>query len=325
MRAILCHQFGPIDQLVLGELDDPTPGAGEVLLDVHAAGINFPDLLMVQGKYQLKPPLPFVPGGECSGVVAAIGEGVESVAVGDPVIAMGQVGAFAEKMVVKAESLAPLPPGLDPVVAAGIAITYGTSLHALRQRAQLQEGETLLVLGAAGGVGLAAVELGKTLGARVIAAASSAEKLRAAEAAGADLLIDYSQESLKDRIKELTDRRGVDVIYDPVGGNYSEQAFRGIAWQGRHLVVGFAAGEIPKMPLNLALLKGAQIVGVFWGSWCERDPAGSAANFADLGRMLSAGKLKPRVAALPLERFAEGFRSLAERRAIGKIVLTMGS
>lgn len=325
MRAVLCKEFGPFEQLALETVDDPTPGAGQVLIDVEAAGINFPDLLMVQGKYQVRPELPFVPGGECAGVVSAVGDGVSGIAVGDSVIAMELVGAFAEKLVVEAAAVVPMPKGMDFATAAGISITYATSYYALKQRAQLRSGESLLVLGAAGGVGLATVELGKAMGARVIAAASSEEKLDAACAAGADLRVNYSTESLKGRVKELTEGRGADVIYDPVGGDYSEQAFRAIAWQGRHLVIGFAAGDIPKLPLNLALLKGASVVGVFWGAFTKRDAAASQQNFLELKEMFEEGRLAPKVTKFPLADFQQALASLAERRAVGKLVLQMNN
>ena len=325
MRAVVCKTLGSIDDLVLETLDDPTPGPGQVLLDVAAAGINFPDLLVIAGKYQVRPELPFVPGGECAGRVIAVGEGVKRVKEGDHVIAMGLTGAFAERMVVAEAETLPVPAGLALETAAGITITYGTTYHALVQRARLQEGETLLVLGAAGGVGLAAVELGKALGATVIAAASSQEKLEAAQAAGADFGIDYTSEPLKDRVKELTGKKGADVIYDPVGGDFSEQAFRSIAWKGRHLVIGFAAGDIPKLPLNLTLLKGASVVGVFWGSFTQREAKTSAENFHELQRLFEAGRLKPRITPYPLEEYRAALSSLAERRAQGKVVLTMNA
>ncbi len=321
MRAVICRELGPLDGLALETSDDPTPGQAEVLINVRAAGINFPDLLVVQGKYQARPPLPFVPGGECAGVVEAVGEGVQRVQPGDAVIAMGLTGAFAEKMVTAEATTMPMPPGMSFEVAAGLSITYGTSYYALKQRAQLREGETLLVLGAGGGVGLATVELGKAMGARVIAAASSAEKLDAAGAAGAEMRIDYTSEPLKDRVKELTDGRGADVIYDPVGGDASEQALRAIAWEGRYLVIGFASGDIPRIPLNLALLKGANIQGVFWGSWAQRDPAASQGNFAELMKMLVDGRLQPRVTPYPLADYHQALSALAERRAVGKLVL----
>ena len=324
MRALLCRELGPFDQLTLETVADPEPGPGEVLVGVKAAGVNFPDLLIVQGKYQVRPPLPFVPGGECAGVIEALGDGVEGLQVGDEVVATGQVGAFAEKMVAEAASTVRMPSGLSFAAAAGISITYGTAQYALKQRAGLREGETLLVLGAAGGVGLAAVELGKALGARVVAAASSLEKLEAAAAAaGAHEGIDYSSESLKDRVKELTRGRGADVVIDPVGGDLSEQAFRATAWEGRLLVIGFASGEIPRLPLNLALLKGADVRGVFWGAWTQRDPRAFQENLDELRQLFEAQTLRPRFETYPLERFQEALGSLAERRAVGKVVLSM--
>lgn len=323
MRALLCRELGPFDQLALETVPDPEPGPGEVLVAVRAAGVNFPDLLIVQGKYQVRPPLPFVPGGECAGVIEALGEGVEGLQVGDEVVATGQVGAFAEKMVAEAASTVQMPKGLSFAAAAGISITYGTAHYALKQRAGLREGETLLVLGAAGGVGLAAVELGKAFGAKVIAAASSPAKLAAAAAAGADEGIDYSSESLKNRVKELTDGRGADVVIDPVGGDLSEQAFRATAWEGRLLVIGFASGEIPRLPLNLALLKGADVRGVFWGAWTQRDPRAFQENLDELRRLFESETLRPRFGTYPLARFREALGSLAERRAVGKVVLSM--
>ncbi|MCG8459617.1 MAG: NADPH:quinone oxidoreductase family protein [Holophagales bacterium] len=323
MRAVICDAYGDLDNLRLGDMEDPVPGPGEVVVDVHAAGVNFPDLLLVRGQYQARPDPPFVPGGECSGTIAAVGEGVDAGLLGREVIAMGMTGAFAEKMKVEAAAIAPVPPGLGLDQAAGVAITYGTSLYALAQRAGLEKGETLLVLGAGGGVGTAAVQIGKALGATVIAAASSPAKLDTAREAGADHLVNYSEEPLKNRVKELTAGRGADVIYDPVGGELTELAFRAIAWNGRHLVIGFAAGEIPKLPANLPLLKGASLVGVFWGSWTQRDPEGSAANFARLGRWLADGTLEPEVTPYPVERFAEALAEIDERRVRGKIVLRM--
>ncbi|MEM7583213.1 MAG: NADPH:quinone oxidoreductase family protein [Acidobacteriota bacterium] len=322
MKALLCKELGSFEDLSIETVDDPVPGKGEVVIDIAAAGINFPDLLVVAGKYQFQPPLPFVPGGECSGTVSAVGEGVKRVQVGDRVIAMGLVGAFAEKMTISEHATLPIPAGMSFETAAGIAFTYGTSYYALEQQAQLKAGETLLVLGAAGGVGMAAVEIGKQKGARVIAAASSDEKLDAAQAAGADLRINYTTEPLKERVKELTEGQGADVVYDPVGGDYSEQALRATGWNGRFLVIGFAAGEIPKIPLNLALLKSAHIIGVFWGAWIKREPAESANNFRKLQQLFESGELKPRVTPYPLADFRSALGALAGRRAVGKLVLT---
>lgn len=323
MRALQCKAFGPIDQLSVDEVPDPEVTPGHVVVDVKAAGLNFPDILCVQGLYQFKPETPFTPGQEGAGVVSAVGEGVTHLAVGDRVAFMGLTGAFAEKTVVAAAAVSKIPDAMDFESAAGFTMVYGTTLYALKQRGDLKAGETLLVLGAAGGVGLAAVEVGKAMGARVIAAASSAEKLEVCRAHGADETINYTSEDLKARLKELTGGAGVDVIYDPVGGDFAEPALRGIGWNGRYLVIGFAAGDIPKIPLNLALLKSCQIVGVFWGAWTFKEPKANAANLAELHAMFEAGKLKPRVSATyGLDAAVEGMRDLAERRAIGKIVLT---
>jgi len=295
-----------------------------VLIDVAAAGVNFPDVLIVQGKYQFKAPLPFAPGCELAGTVRAVGEDVTHVKPGDRVLAIVQHGAFAQQVSAQAARVMPLPPGVDLERAAAMMFTYGTSYHALKDRAQLSKGETLLVLGAAGGVGLAAVELGKLLGARVIAAASTPEKLETCKNEGADLTIDYTSEDLKERTKALTGGAGADVIYDPVGGRYSEAALRATAWQGRHLVVGFAAGEIPKIPLNLTLLKGASIVGVFWGQFTMREPARARAQFTQLLEWVRDGRLTPYVYATPpLAEAARAIRALAERKVQGKIVLVV--
>src|SRR6187455_1778576 len=272
MKAVLCKQFGPPESLVVEELPSPKAGAGEVVVSVKAASLNFPDVLIIQNKYQFKPPLPFSPGSEMSGLVKEVGEGVKGYKPGDRVIAFTTYGAFAEEVKVEASRLVPIPDGMDYNSAAAFMLTYGTSDHALRDRGALKAGETLLVLGAAGGVGLAAIDIGKALGARVIACASSEEKLAVCRSHGADAGINYATEDLRERIKVLTEGRGVDVVYDAVGGPYSEPAFRSLAWRGRLLVVGFAAGEIPKLPLNLALLKGASAVGVFWGDFARREP-----------------------------------------------------
>lgn len=323
MLAVICDAYGQLDGLRLGEMSDPFPGPGQVKIDVAAAGVNFPDLLLVRGLYQFKPEPPFVPGGEAAGRVSAVGEGVDPALIGQEVFGTALAGAFAERMVLDARKIAPLPAGLDARRAAGIGITYGTSLYALRQRAALRAGETLLVLGAAGGVGTAAVQIGKALGATVIAAASNAEKLAVARAAGADHGIDTSAEALKERLKQITGGRGVDVVYDPVGGELTEQAFRNLAWDGRHLVIGFASGAIPKLPANLALLKNASLVGVFWGTWTEREPAAAADNVAQLAAWIAEGKLDPRVKSYPLADFASALAEVDERRVMGKIVLEM--
>ena len=322
MKAVLCKAFGPAETLVLEEVASPVAKANEVLLEVHAAGVNFPDTLIIEGKYQFKPPFPFSPGGEAAGVVSAVGEKVGHLKVGDRVMALTGWGSFAEQVAVPGYNVMPIPPSMDFASAAAFGMTYGTSMHALKQRANLQPGETLLVLGASGGVGLAAVEIGKAMGARVIAAASSAEKLEVAKAAGADALINYSEESLKDRVKELTGGQGADVIYDPVGGDLFDAAVRAINWNGRLLVVGFASGRIPELPVNLALLKGASVVGVFWGSFAQRQPQDNLANFQQLFAWYAEGKLKPLVSqTFPLERAAEAINALATRQAVGKVVV----
>jgi NADPH2:quinone reductase len=325
MRAVICNRLGPPETLVVEELNSPVPGAGEVRIAVEAAGVNFPDVLVIQGKYQHKPVLPFSPGSEISGIVDAVGDGVTSFKPGDAVLGVIGVGGFAEQAIARAEHLLRRPATMDPVTAAGFAMTYGTSMHALKQRADLKPGETLLVLGAGGGVGLAAVEIGAAMGARVIAAASSAEKLEIARAAGASDLIDYKQDPLRERLKEIVGAEGVDVVYDPVGGGLFEQALRSTAWYGRVLVVGFASGDIPKAPMNLPLLKGCSIVGVTFGGFRRRDPETNAANFAQLFAWHAEGRLKPHVSqALPLSKAADALTMLANRSAVGKIVLTMG-
>ncbi|OEC61461.1 NADPH:quinone oxidoreductase family protein [Pseudomonas sp. ENNP23] len=324
MKAVLCKAFGPAETLVLEEVASPEPKKNEVLIDVHAAGVNFPDTLIIEGKYQFKPPFPFSPGGEAAGTVAAVGEKITHLKPGDRVMALTGWGSFAEQVAVPGYNVMPIPKGIDFNSAAAFGMTYGTSMHALKQRANLQPGETLLVLGASGGVGLAAVEIGKAMGARVIAAASSDEKLDVAKAAGADLLINYSTNSLKEKVKELTGGQGADVIYDPVGGDLFDEAIRSIAWNGRLLVVGFASGRIPELPVNLALLKGAAVVGVFWGSFAQRQPQDNLANFQQLFAWHAEGKLKPLVSqTFPLERAAEAINALGQRKAVGKVVVTV--
>lgn len=324
MKAVLCKAFGPAETLVLEDIASPEPKKNEVLLQVHAAGVNFPDTLIIEGKYQFKPPFPFSPGGEAAGVVGAVGEKVSHVKPGDRVMALTGWGSFAEEVAVPGYSVMPIPDGMDFASAAAFGMTYGTSMHALKQRANLQPGETLLVLGASGGVGLAAVEIGKAMGAKVIAAASSEAKLEVAKAAGADVLINYSEGSLKDKLKEITGGQGVDVIYDPVGGDLFEEAFRSIAWNGRMLVVGFASGTIPSLPANLTLLKGASLVGVFWGSFAQRQPQDNAANFQQLFKWFAEGKIKPLVSqTYPLEKAADAINHLGQRKAVGKVVVTV--
>lgn len=322
MKAVLCKTLGPASDLVLEDIAHPQPKPNEVLLDVQAAGVNFPDTLIIEGKYQFQPPLPFSPGGEAAGVIAAVGDKAGMFAVGQRVMALTGWGAFAEQVAVPHYNVLPIPADMDFTTAAAFGMTYGTSMHALTQRGQLQAGETLLVLGAAGGVGLAAVEIGKALGARVIAAASSPQKLAVAQAAGADELIDYSQASLKDEIKRLTGGQGVDVIFDPVGGAVFEQAVRSLAWKGRLLVVGFASGEIPHLAANLVLLKGAAVLGVFWGAFAQRQPQDNAANFRQLFDWHSQGLLKPLVShTYPLAEAGKAIECLAQRQAMGKLVV----
>ncbi|HWK66710.1 MAG TPA: NADPH:quinone oxidoreductase family protein [Rhizobiaceae bacterium] len=323
MRAVICKQFGPVESVVVEEFDLPPPKPGHARVRVEAAGVNFPDTLMVQGKYQVKPELPFVPGAELAGVVEAVGEGVTDFAPSMQVIGMVGQGAFADVANVRVSRLLQRPASMDAVTAAGFSMTYGTSMHALKQRAKLKPGETLLVLGASGGVGLAAVELGKAMGAIVIAAASSDEKLAVAKRAGADHLINYSTSSLKDAAKELTGGKGVDVVYDPVGGDLLEEAVRASAWEGRVLIVGFASGTIPRIPANLMLLKGSSAVGVFYGTFRDRDPEGNRANFAQMFEWFDQGKLKPLISqTMDLEKVVDAFNILTGRGAIGKIVLT---
>lgn len=324
MRALVCDHFGPLDTLRLGTLPDPTPGPGQVLIEAAAGGLNFPDLLMVQGLYQVRPPTPFAPGQEGAGVVTAVGEGVDRVAPGDRVAHLSGVGAFAESVVADADAVVPIPDAMDMETAAGFSMAYGTSYYALKDRAALQPGETLLVLGAAGGVGLAAVELGAAMGARVIAAASTDEKLAVCRAHGAAEVINYTEDDLRDRVKEITGGRGVDVLYDPVGGPLAEPGVRSMAWGGRYLVVGFAAGEIPSVPLNLPLLKSCALVGVFWGAWVQRHPEAHRANTAELFALYEEGAIRPHVSSVyPLDRFGEAFAEIAERRARGKVVITL--
>ena len=324
MKAITCAAFAPIEALTYGDFPAPEAGPGEVVIDVVAAGVNYPDVLIVQGKYQTKPPLPFVPGSEASGTIAAVGEGVEGFAVGDRVVAFTGSGSFAAQVKVPATQVWPAPEGVDLAVAAGIAITYGTSYHALKDRAALKAGETLLVLGAGGGVGLTAVELGKQMGARVIAAASSPEKLALAKQQGADELINYSEEDLRERIKALTEGKGVDVVYDPVGGSMTLTAVKSLAWGGRLLVIGFAGGEIPSIPANLLLLKSASAVGVLWGNSVRADPAPHGANMRQLLDWLAAGTLKPVIdRRFALRDAVAALAHLEGRQVKGKVLLTM--
>lgn len=323
MKAVLCKAYGLPGSLVIEDVPSPRPKAGEVVVSVKACGVNFPDTLIIQGKYQFKPELPFSPGGEVAGVVKEVGEGVTRVKVGDRVIAFNTWGGFAEEMVVEADRTIPIPSAMDFVPASAFVLTYGTSYHALKDRADIKAGETLLVLGASGGVGLAAVQIGKAMGARVIAAASSEDKLKVCRENGADETINYGTEDLRGRIKALTGGKGVDVVYDPVGGPYSEPALRDMAWNGRFLVVGFAAGEIPKVALNLTLLKGCSIVGVFWGSFTRNEPEHNRENNWELMAMYAAGQVKPHIHAVyPLEKAAEALNEMINKRVTGKVVLT---
>ena len=322
MKAMLCEKFGPPEDLVLKEVADLIPLAGQVRIATEACGVNFPDTLIIENKYQFKPDLPFAPGGEVTGIVDAVGDGVSQDLLGQPVMCMTLSGGFAELTLCKAEDLIARPSSMPSTVAAGFTMTYGTSMHALKQRAQLQAGETLLVLGAGGGVGLAAIEIGKQMNATVIAAASSAEKLNAAKNAGADHLIDYSQQDLRSALKEIVGKKGVDVVYDPVGGDMFEAALRSTAWGGRVLVVGFASGDIPKVPVNLALLKGCSIVGVFWGAFRLNYTKEDNENFEQLFAWYEDGKLKPYASKIyALEAAAQALNDLKNRKAVGKIVL----
>lgn len=322
MKAILCQAHGLPASLSFSQIPVPAFGPDDVLIQVKACGVNYPDVLMIQNKYQFKPPMPFSPGGEVAGVVANVGENVKHIKVGDRVVALCGWGGFAEYVVVRAARVFQIPATLGYIQAAGTLYTYGTSYHALKDRAQLEAGETLLVLGAAGGVGLAAVELGKLMGARVIAAASSAEKLEACNEKGATLVINYSTEDLKACVKEFTHDKGADVVFDPVGGSLAEPALRSIAWRGRYLVVGFASGTIPSFPANLPLLKGASIVGVFWGSFSEREPKLNQQNLAQLTQWINSGKIKQHIfKTYPLESAPQALQDLLDRQVIGKAVV----
>ncbi|HET6328874.1 MAG TPA: NADPH:quinone oxidoreductase family protein [Planctomycetaceae bacterium] len=326
MKAVVCRAFGPPESLRLEDVPDPQPGDEQILIDVHAAGLNFPDVLQIAGKYQFQPPFPFTPGAEVAGVVAAVGSKVTGFRPGDRVMGMPGIGGMAERALVTTDSINPMPVGMDFATASGFELAYGTSYHALKQRGQLRAGETLLVLGASGGVGLAAVEIGKAFGARVIAAAGSDEKLEIAKSHGADLLINYGQASLKDKVKELTGGKGADVIYDPVGGDLFDQATRSINWNGRLLIVGFASGTIPKFPVNLALLKGSSIVGVFWGDFKRREPEAYRQNCHELRELFVQGKLKPLVSQeFPLAEYAKALNLFVQRQAVGKVVLRVRS
>ena len=322
MKAILCKAHGKPDTLVFEDMDTPSVSAGKILIQVMACGVTFPDTLIIQNLYQFKPALPFSPGGEVSGIVKAVGEGVKQFKVGDRVFALAGWGGYAEELLIDAKRCFPTLPNMDFVTAASVMYNYGTSYHALKDRSVLKEGETLLVMGAAGGVGLAAVELGKLMGARVIAAASSDEKLSVCKEKGADFTINYSKEDLRERIKEMTEGVGVDVIYDPVGGDFAEPAVRSMAWNGRYLVVGFATGEIPKLPANLPLLKGCAIVGVFWGRFSEKEPAKNFKNIQEIAGFLMRGEITPHIyKEYPLSETPQALWDLMNRKVIGKAVV----
>ena len=323
MKAVLCKELGPPEKLVVEDVPSLKAGKGQVVVSVKAAGVNFPDTLIIQGKYQFKPEPPFSPGGEVAGEIKEVGEGVAGFKPGDRVIAAATWGGFAQELVADADRLVRMPDEMDFVSASAFVLTYGTSYHALKDRAQLQAGETLLVLGASGGVGLSAIQIGKAIGARVIAAASSDAKLAVCKSNGADELINYASEDLRTHVKAITAGRGVDVVYDPVGGAYSELALRDVAWNGRFLVVGFAAGDIPKIPLNLALLKGCSIIGVFWGAFTKNEAQKNRRNNEELMQLFVAGQVKPHIhATYPLERAAEALNEVLLKRVSGKVVLT---
>lgn len=322
MHAWLCENPIGVDALTWKELPTPQPGKGQVLVRIQAASLNFPDLLIVQNKYQLKPELPFVPGAEYAGVIEAVGEGVTGLQVGQAVACLAGSGGFGTHTLAPARQCLPLPPGFDPVHAAAFTMIYGTSHHALLDRGQLKAGETVLVLGAAGGVGMSAIQIAKLAGARVIAAASTDEKCDFCKQLGADETINYATQDLRERLKELTDGNGPDVIYDPVGGAYTEPALRSLAWRGRHLVIGFTAGEIPAIKINLPLVKGTSIVGVFWGEFARREPAANAAMLQELVGWYMQGKLRPAIdATMPMSELKAAYARMASRQVMGKLVL----
>jgi NADPH2:quinone reductase len=324
MKAIVCNKFGTPETLQYQEIETPSPKEAEVLITVKACSVNFPDTLIIQGKYQFRPEFPFSPGSDVAGVIVKVGENVKHFKVGDEVVGFIPFGGFAEKAIVKAKDCFPKPKGMSMVNASAFLLAYGTSYHALKDRANLLEGETILILGASGGVGLTALELAKLMGAKVIAAASSKEKLELCKQFGADEVINYTEESVKDRVKELTNGKGIDVIYDPVGGHFSELALRAIAWKGRHLVIGFANGEIPKIPINLTLLKGASIVGVFWGAFAQKEPKESLANIKQLLTWFVNGDVKPHIdKTYSLQNAPKALDDMMQRKVKGKIVIDM--
>lgn len=322
MKAVICKQWGPPEQLVVEEVPTREPGPGEVRIRIHAASVNFPDVLIIQNKYQFKPELPFTPGSEGAGEVISVGAGVTHVKAGDRVLANTGTGSFAQEMIAPAGKVVLMPQGMSFETAAAFTLTYGTSWHAIKDRAAIRPGETMLVLGAAGGVGISAIEIGKALGARVIAAASSDEKLKVCREHGADETINYETEDLREGIKRTTGGKGPDVIYDPVGGKYAEPAFRSIGWRGRYLVIGFANGQIPALPLNLMLLKGASVVGVFWGDYVRREPQSNAADMQDMMALLAKGVLRPHVSAsYPLDQVPQALNDMAARKVTGKVLI----
>ena len=324
MKAIICNKFGTPDTLNYQEIATPSPKEDEVLISVKACSVNFPDTLIIQGKYQFRPEFPFSPGSDVAGVIEKVGENIKHFSIGDEVVGFIPFGGFAEKAIAKAKDCFPKPKGMSMVNAAAFLLAYGTSYHALKDRANLQKGETILILGASGGVGLTALELSKIMGAKVIAAASSKEKLDLCKQYGADEVINYTVDSLKDKVKEITNGKGVDVIYDPVGGHFSELALRAIAWKGRHLVIGFANGEIPKIPINLTLLKGASIVGVFWGAFAQNEPKASIENIKQLLIWFAKGDVKPHIDKIySLQHAPKALEDMMQRKVKGKIVIDM--
>lgn len=324
MKAALCKSLDGPASVVIEDVAEPAAGPGEVVVSVKAAALNFFDTLITRGKYQAKPALPFSPSGEIAGVVESLGPGVTAVKAGDRVAVYVGWGGAREKAVVPASAAIPIPAGVTDAVASGISVTYGTAIHGLKDRADLKPGETVAVLGASGGAGLAAVEIAKLMGARVIAAASSAEKLEVCRAHGSDEVVNYDEADLKETLRGLTAGRGVDVVYDCVGDRYAEPSVRALAWKGRYLVVGFAAGEIPKLPLNLLLLRGASAVGVFWGESVKRDPAGHRANMVQVMSWIASGALSPRIhGTFPLARINDALGVIDRREAVGKVVVTL--
>lgn len=322
MKAVLCKAYGPPEALVLEETNSPQAGSRQVVIDVKVCGVSFPDTLLISGKYQFKPPLPFAPGGEVAGIVKAVGAEVTQFRVGDRVVAFTGWGGFAEEVATDVSRVVALPDEIDFATGAAFSMTYATAYYALRERGQLKAGEKLLVHGASGGVGLASIEIGKAMGAHVIAAASSAEKLEVCRQHGADEVINYTTEDIKERVKALTSGNGVDVIFDPVGGTYAEPALRGMAWYGRYLVIGFAAGDIPRIPLNLVLLKSCEIVGVFWGTFATREPERNRTYMQEMFSLVATGKLRPLISTTyPLSRAADALSDMLERKVKGKVVL----